>query len=126
MAKEVFSGPGATKGVPLSQAVKVGGFIFVSGHSGFQDPKTGETIKGLEAQTRRCFERIQQVLEAMGSTLADVVKVTVFLRNPTDFSRMNEVYKTYFPKEQPARTTVVTSLVRPDMLIEIECVAYHS
>lgn len=84
----------------------------------------GKEIKGIEAQTRQCLENMKQVLEIAGSSLDDVVKVTVFLGNVTDYIKMNEVYKSYFSKDQPARSTAVTGLVIPNMLIEMECIAY--
>jgi len=61
----------------------------------------------------------------VGASLSDVVKVTVFLRNMDDFTKMNEAYQSYFPEKKPARSTVITGLVNPKMLIEIECIAYR-
>jgi 2-iminobutanoate/2-iminopropanoate deaminase len=123
MTKQVLNLPNAPK-YPFSQATRAGDYIFVSGQGGFQDPKTGEAIKGIEAQTRQCLENIKQVLEMAGSSLDDVVKVTVFLGNVADYGKMNEIYQSYFSKDQPARSTVVTGLVIPNMLIEMECIAY--
>ena len=123
MSKKVISVPDARK-LPFSPAIRAGDYIFVSGQSGFRDPKTREAIEGIEAQTRQCLEQIKQILDTAGACLDDVVKVTVFLANALDFAKMNEVYQGYFPKEQPARSTVVTALVSPNMLVEIECVAY--
>ena len=125
MNKQVLNVPNAPK-YPFSPAIRAGDYIFVSGQGGFQNPETGETIKGIEAQTRECLQNIKQVLEAAGSSLEDVVKITVFLGNVADYAKMNEVYQTYFPKYLPARSTVVTGLVIPDMLIEMECIAYSS
>jgi len=109
--------------LPLSPAVKAGGFVFVSGFAGFLDPKTEALVEGIEAQTRETLEVIKDALEAAGSSLDKVVKVTVFLRNTQDFSKMNEVYRTFFPKDLPARSTIVTGLVLPEILVEIECTA---
>ena len=109
--------------LPLSPAVKAGGFVFVSGFAGFLDPKTEALVEGIEAQTRETLEVIKDGLEAAGSSLDKVVKVTVFLRNAQDFSKMNEVYRTFFPKDPPARSTIVTGLALPDILVEIECTA---
>ena len=67
---------------------------------------------------------MKQVLETAGASLDDVVKVTVFLGNVTDFAKMNAAYQSYFPKDQPARSTAVTGLVVPNMLTEMECIAY--
>jgi len=95
----------------------------VSGNAGVVD-KDGRKIKEIKTQTSQCLDNIKQVLEAAGSSLSDVVKVTVFITNIDDFAQMNEIYKGYFTKDRPARSTVVTGLVNPDMLIEVECVAY--
>ncbi len=122
MVKEVIIMPNAAE-YPFSSAVKAGDFIFVSGNGGFVD-KDGREVKGIKAQTKQCLENIKQVLEAAGSSLSDVVKVNVFITNTVDFAQMNEIYGDYFTKDRPARSTVVTGLVRPDMLIEVECVAY--
>ena len=123
MTKQVINVPNAPK-LPFSPAIKAGDYIFVSGQGGFQDPKTGEAIERIEAQTKQCLENMKQVLETAGSSLDDVVKATVFLGNVADYARMNEVYQSYFPKDQPARSTAVTGLVIPNMLIEMECIAY--
>ena len=84
----------------------------------------GNLIAGIEAQTERCLENIKQVLAAAGSSLDDVVKVTIFLRREEDFATMNRVYQRYFVTNRPARSTVVAGLALPDMLIEIDCIAY--
>jgi len=123
MARQVISVPNAPK-MPFSPAIKTEQYIFVSGQVGFYDPQTGKEIEGIEAQTKQTLENIKAVLEAAGSSLADVVKVTVFLRNDGDFAKMNEVYQSYFAKDYPARSTVVAGLALPQMLIEMECIAY--
>ena len=124
MAKEVITVPNAPK-LPFSPATKAGDYIFVSGQVGFID-SGGREVKGIEAQTRQCLESIKQVLEAASSSLNDVVKVTVFLSHADHFAQMNEVYQSYFPKDCPARSTVVAGLVVPSMLVEIECIAYST
>lgn len=124
MAKEIIIMPNTAER-PFSSAVRTGDYIFLSGAGGFVD-KDGRELKGIEAQTKQCLENIKQILEVAGSSLSDVVKTTIFLVNTSDFTQMNEVYKKYFSKDRPARSTVVTGLVRPDMLIEIECIAYKS
>ena len=124
MSKKVISVPNAPE-LPFSPGIKAGDYIFVSGQVGFEDPQTGEEVKGIESQTRRCILNIEKVLQSGGSKLNDVVKTTVFLRNADDFHRMNEVYQSFFQRNQPARSTVVTGMVMPRMLVEIECIAYH-
>ena len=124
MGKEVIAVPNAPK-LPFSPAIRAGDYIFVSGQVGFIDTG-GEEVKGIEAQTRQCMENIKQVLEAAGSSLNDVVKVTIFLGHADHFTQMNEVYQSYFRKDYPARSTVMTGLVVPSMLVEIECTAYST
>jgi len=122
MTKKVITIPDAPK-LPFSPAIRAGDYIFVSGQVGFVDAK-GKEVKGIEAQTRLCLENIKRVLLAAGASLDEVVKVTVFLRNQEDFAKMNEVYQGYFVEDKPARSTVVAGLALPNMLIEIECIAY--
>ena len=123
MAKQIITVPNKPN-LPLSPGIKAGDFIFVTGQGGFKNPATGEEIKGIEAQTRQCLDNMKAVLEAAGSSLKDVVKVNIYLRNVDDFAKMNEVYQSYFPEDPPARTTVQPGLITPAMLIEIESVAY--
>ena len=122
MVKKVITVPGAPK-LPFSPAIRAGDYIFVSGQVGFADAQ-GREIKGIEAQTKRCLENMNEVLAAAGSSLDDVVKVTVFLRNEKDFATMNQIYQSYFVTDRPARSTVVASLALPGMLIEMDCIAY--
>ena len=122
MVKKVITVPDAFK-LPFSPAIRAGDYIFVSGQIGHVDAQ-GREVKGIEAQLKQCLENMKRVLAAAGSSLEDVVKVTVFLRNEKDFARMNEVYQGYFAKDQPARSTVIAGLVLPSMLIEMDCIAY--
>ena len=122
MVKKAITVPGAPK-LPFSPAIRAGDYIFVSGQLGLTDVQ-GRELKGIEAQTKQCLENMKGVLTAAGSSLGDVVKVTVFLRSEKDFAKMNEVYQSYFTKDQPARSTIITGLVLPNMLIEMECIAY--
>ena len=109
---------------PYSQGVAAGPFLFVAG----QIPMTpeGEYVQGgIQAQTRRVLENIKTILEAGGSSLGQVVKVTVYLADMGDFAAMNEAYAEYFPKDPPARAAVQSDLrFRGDVLpIEIEAIA---
>ena len=125
MAKQVISVPTALPGVPFSPGIKAGDYIFISGQVGHVDEK-GNELKGIEAQTRQCLENMKRVLNAAGASLSDVVKSTVFLVRAEDFASMNEVYKSYFTADLPARSTViVAALARPQIVVEIECVAYQ-
>ena len=122
MKKEVITLPNTSQ-LPFSPGIRAGEYIFVSGQVGFVNSE-GKEVKGVEAQTRLCLENMKRVLEAAGASLDAVVKVTVFLRNERDFSAMNNVYLGYFGDARPARSTVVTGLALPDILVEIECIAY--
>ncbi len=109
---------------PLSQAIQVGNFLFVSGQVGV-DPKTRTVPKGIEAQTRQTLENMKAVLEAAGSSLEKVAKCTVFVTNIKDFAKMNDVYRTFFPQNPPARSCIeVSALAREELEVEIECIAY--
>ncbi len=122
MGKKVIDIPNAPK-LPFSPAIKAGDYIFVSGQVGLVDAD-GKKLETVEAQTKQCLENIKKILAVAGSSLADVVKVTVFLSRLDDFAKMNEAYQGYFQKDFPARTTAIAGLVHPRILVEIECVAY--
>lgn len=108
---------------PYSQAVRVGNLFFVSGQ-GPIDPKTGKKVSGgISEQTRQVLENIRNILKTAGLSLENVVKASVFLRDMKDFSEMNEIYKTYFKSNPPARTTVQAT-PPGDIAIEIEVIAY--
>ena len=123
MKGQVISVPSAPN-MPFSPAIRTEEYIFVSGQAGFCNLKTNEQIKGIEGQVKQTLENIKEILSAAGSSLSDVVKVTVFLINADDFAKMNEVYKQYFPNDYPARSTLIVGLALPQMLIEMECIAY--
>src|SRR5438128_443058 len=109
---------------PYSQAVVAGDFVYVAGQ-GPTDPATGRKVEGgVQAETEQVLKNIQAILEAAGSSLANVVKVNVYLSDRADFKAMNEVYARFFPSEPPARTTV-QALPPVDIAVEIDCVAYR-
>ncbi|MEK7403926.1 MAG: RidA family protein [Acidobacteriota bacterium] len=108
---------------PYSQAVISGGFAFLSGQIPL-DPATGQMVDGdVAAQTERVLENLKAVLEACGSSLARVVKTTVYLKDLGDFPRMNEVYARYFLESPPARATVEVARLPRDARVEIDAVA---
>jgi 2-iminobutanoate/2-iminopropanoate deaminase len=115
---------GAPKPVgPYSQAVIAGGLVFLSGQ-GPLDPATNQLIEGdIAAQTERVLENLKAVLEAAGSSLGQVLKTTVFLKDLNEFRKMNEVYARYFPENPPARTTVEAARLPLDILVEIDAIA---
>src|SRR5712671_744138 len=108
---------------PYSQAIIEGDFIFVSGQ-GCINPLTGKLELGdARSETKRTFENMQAILQAAGSSLADVVKCNVFLRDINDFAAMNEVYATFFTAPFPARTTIQAGALPGGIAVEIECIA---
>lgn len=108
---------------PYSQAVKANGMIFCSGQIPL-DPATAQVIEGdARAQTERVMRNLQAVLEAAGSSLAQVVKTTVFLADLNDFAAMNEVYAAFFGPNRPARSTVQVARLPRDVCVEIEVIA---
>jgi 2-iminobutanoate/2-iminopropanoate deaminase len=108
---------------PYSQAVRVNGFIFISGQ-GAINPATGALVEGgIAEQTARTLENLKAIVEAAGSKLDHAVKVSVFLKDMNDFAAMNEVYLRYFPKNQPARTTVEVARLPRDLRVEIDLIA---
>ena len=111
---------------PYSQAIKAGGFVFASGQIP-TDPKTGQFVAGgIAEQTEQVLKNLSAVLEAAGSSLALVVKTTVFLADMKEFAGMNEVYATFFSDPPPARATVAAAGLPRDARVEIEAVALAS
>lgn len=125
MTKQEISSNKAPKAIgPYSQAIKLGNFVFCSGQIGL-DPASGEyKDKDIGSQTNQIFENLRAILREAGCSFADVVKVTVYLKNMADFTKMNEIYANYFNKPFPARATVEVSRLPKDTLVEIECIAY--
>mgnify|MGYP001474536263 CR=1 FL=1 len=126
MAKrEIIHSDRAPKAVgPYSQAVKAGPFVFVSGQIPL-DPSTGQVVQGdVTVQAERVLQNLQAVLEAAGASLADAVRVTVYLKDMNDFKAMNEIYARYFPSDPPARVTVEVSRLPMDVRVEMDVVAY--
>ena len=108
---------------PYSQAIKANGFVFLSGQIPL-DPATQQLIDGdVAAQTERVLQNITGILTAAGSSLAQVVKTTVFLKSMNDFAAMNEVYARHFTAEPPARSTVEVARLPKDVLVEIDVIA---
>lgn len=111
---------------PYSVANRIGDLIFTAGQTGL-DPLTNDLVPGgIQAETRQVLTNIKNVLEAAGSSLEQVVKTTVFLRDIGDFAQMNAVYAEFFPQNHPARTTVQVVAVPRGGAVEIEVVAVAS
>src|SRR5580765_3043925 len=108
---------------PYSQAVVSNGFAFLSGQIPL-NPVTGQVIEGdIADQTARVLDNLKAVLEACSSSLAAVVKTTVYLKDMGDFAKVNEVYARYFPENPPARATVEAARLPRDVRVEIDCIA---
>ena len=122
---ERLSPPGsaAPRG-PYSPAVRAGDFIFVSGQVAV-DPATNELSTGdVKHETRMVLNNVKRVLEGAGATMADVVRVGVYLGDGKDFAAMNEVYSEFFGEAKPARSTIVCGFAAA-IKVEIDCIAYQ-
>ena len=122
--REIISTTGAPGAIgPYSQGVKANGMLFVSGQLPL-DPATGAFPgSDITSQTRQSLTNVKHIVEAAGMTLADVVRVGVFLKDMNDFAAMNEVYGQFFTTDCPARAAVEVARLPKAALVEIECVA---
>jgi len=108
---------------PYSQAIRCGQFIYTSGQIAL-NPASGELVgEDVQAQTHQVLQNLQAVLARAGTSLASVVKTTVFLTHMSDFQAMNAVYANYFGSPAPARSTVAVAELPRQALVEIECIA---
>jgi 2-iminobutanoate/2-iminopropanoate deaminase len=124
MIERIFPSESPTPRGAYSPAVRAGDFIFVSGQ-GPVDPITDKlVVADVEAQTRLTLSNIARILKTCGATMEDVVKCGVFLRDISEFKRMNGAYAEFFPQNRPARTTVEAKFHQAEMLVEIDCIAY--
>lgn len=122
-SKSVVTPPKAPKAVgPYSQGIVVGDLVFTSGQLPL-NPATNEMPTGIEAQTKQSLDNVKAVLEAAGSSMDKVVKVTIFLKDLNDFTVVNGIYGKYFTKDFPARSCVQVARIPKDALIEIEAIA---
>ena len=126
MRKAVSTDKGPKPVGPYSQAIIEGDFIFVAGQ-GPINPGTGSLELGdARSETNRVFQNLKAILEAAGSSLEQVVKCNVYLRDINDFTAMNEVYATFFSAPFPARTTIQAGALPGGIAVEIECIARKS
>lgn len=124
MAKEVISTPQAPSAIgPYSQAIRYGDLVFVSGQIPI-DSATGQVLDGgVAVQTERVLQNVAAILQAAGSSLANVLKTTVYLKDLNDFVAMNETYGMFFKTQPPARSTVQVARLPRDVRVEIDVVA---
>jgi 2-iminobutanoate/2-iminopropanoate deaminase len=108
---------------PYSQSVSLDGWLYTSGQVGI-DPATGELVPGgFEAQARRVFENLRQVLASAGCTFRDVIKATVYVADLADFPKLNAIYAEAMGDHRPARSTVQVAALPKAALVEIDLVA---
>lgn len=124
MVRDVISTANAPAAVgPYSQGIKAGGFVFTAGQLGI-DPATGKFVEGgVTDQARQALKNLQAILQAAGSSLGQVSKVTVFLQDMNDFKRVNEVYAEFFKTNPPARSAVQVAALPLGGLVEMEAIA---
>ncbi|MCX7945477.1 MAG: Rid family detoxifying hydrolase [Hydrogenophilus sp.] len=118
----------STRGAPqaigaYAQAVRAGDFVFVSGQLGM-DPETMELADGFEAQCRQMFANLTEIAVAAGSSLADAVKLTIFLTDLGNFPTLNAVMAEFVPEPFPARATVEVSALPRGALVEADAILF--
>jgi len=107
---------------PYSQAIVAGGFVFCSGTAGI-DPATGAVPEGIEAQTEQALLNLGVILAAAGTSMADLVKTTIFYADVADFALLNEVYARHMPDPPPARSAPANVRLPRGLLVSIEAIA---
>jgi reactive intermediate/imine deaminase len=123
MQRQIIQTDGAPKAIgPYSQAVRVGDTVYVSGQIPL-DPATGALVSGdIEAEIRRVLENLQAIVQAAGGSLAQVVKVNVFLTDLAHFATVNQLMANYFSEPYPARAAIGVAALPRGARIEMECV----
>ena len=121
--KQVISTSNAPAAIgPYSQAIEVNGMVYTSGQIPV-NPATGEIADSIEGQARQVMENVKNLLEAAGTSMGNVVKTTVFIKDMKDFGKINEIYAEYFEGACPARSCVEVARLPKDVLMEMEAVA---
>ncbi|HNW59745.1 MAG TPA: RidA family protein [bacterium] len=122
--RKVIETEGAPKAIgPYSQGVVVNGLLFTAGQLGL-DPLTGIMVEGgVKAQALQAMQNLQAIIEEAGSTLALVIKTTLYLQDMNDFATVNAIYAGFFPENPPARTTIQVARLPKNGYVEIEAVA---
>jgi 2-iminobutanoate/2-iminopropanoate deaminase len=125
MKKAIYTEKAPKPLAKYSQAIKVGKWIYISGQVAI-DPETGNiSPQNIKIQTRVVLNNLREILKESGGNLEDIVKINVYLSSRDLYKEFNEVYNEYFKGiVPPARTTVVASPPRDDLLIEIDAIAY--
>ena len=121
--KKVISTTNAPAAIgPYSQAIEANGFVFASGQIPV-NPETGEIPEGIEAQAEQVMKNVKNLLEAAGTSVDQVVKTSVFIKNMDDFATINGIYAKYFAKDCTARSCVEVARLPKDVLLEMEAIA---
>ena len=107
---------------PYSQAIEVNGLVYTSGQIGI-DPATGAIVEGVEAQAHQVCKNLTELLKAAGTSMDNVVKTTVFIKDMNDFGTVNGIYAQYFTEPYQARSCVEVARLPKDVLVEIEVIA---
>jgi len=115
----------SSKGGPYSHVVEAGGFLYVSGMVPLDLKRELTIVDDTEKATELVLNNVKHALQSVGSDLEKVIKVTVFLKDMADFVRMNEVYKTFFPVDPPARSCVAVREIPGNLPVEIEVIAHR-
>jgi 2-iminobutanoate/2-iminopropanoate deaminase len=126
MSKEAVrteAAPAPFQGAPYSQAIKAGGFVFVSGQLGLRPGEQQMVEGGITPQTEQVFANLRAILEEAGSSLDRLIKTTVYLQHLDDFAAMNDIYTKYVGDTPPARATVEVAKLPSGSLVEIEAIA---
>ncbi|PKO81904.1 MAG: reactive intermediate/imine deaminase [Betaproteobacteria bacterium HGW-Betaproteobacteria-13] len=122
MSRSIVSTPSAPAAIgTYSQAVKTGSTVYCSGQIGL-DPTTMQMVEGFEAQTVRVFENLKAVAEAAGGSLADAVKLTIYLTDLSNFGTVNEVMSRYFAEPYPARAAVGVKELPRGAVVEADAI----
>ncbi|WP_347709099.1 RidA family protein [Clostridium sp. C8-1-8] len=122
--KNIISTENAPKAIgPYSQGISIDNLIFTSGQIPI-DPATGELVTDIKEATKRSMLNVKAILEQAGSSLENIIKATIFLKNIDDFGSVNEVYGEFFKENPPARSCVEISRLPKDAVIEIEVIAF--
>lgn len=120
MSKQIIHTNGAPQAIgTYSQAVKVGNTVYLSGQIGL-DPEKMEMVEGIEAQVHRVFKNLKAVAEASGGSLADMVKLNVFLTDLANFALVNTIMAEYFTQPYPARAAVGVASLPRGALVEAD------
>ena len=122
IGERIYSGSPYEAKAGYARAVVVDGWVLVSGTTGF-DAETKQLPEGVEAQCENCFRNIERALQQAGSSLADLVRVVIYVASQAEFERILPIIRRNCDPARPANTTILTQLVAPEMRVEIEATA---